>query len=175
MLPNPLHPAIVHFPVVIAILLPLGVIGALFAIRRGANTRRAWLLPMAAAIVLALSAWAAVQTGGSQSDRVQRVVLERAIEAHEEIAEAFFAGSVGVAVVALVGLAGGTIGRVARILTGAGALTLAGLVVVVGHSGGQLVYRDGAASAYTSQGTDTSIGAATREATRERIGGERPR
>ena len=42
MLPNPMHPAVVHFPVVLAFLLPLFVAGALLAIRRGANARRAW-------------------------------------------------------------------------------------------------------------------------------------
>jgi len=89
MLPNPLHPAVVHFPVVLAFLLPLFVGGALWAIRRGANARRAWLVPLAVAVALSLSAWAAVQTGGAQGERVERVVSEQAIESHEEMAEAF--------------------------------------------------------------------------------------
>lgn len=37
MLPNPLHPSIVHFPVVLAFLLPLFAAGALWAIRLGAT------------------------------------------------------------------------------------------------------------------------------------------
>lgn len=49
MLPNPLHPAVVHFPIVLAVLLPLFVIGALWAIRRGAAPLRAWSLPLAMA------------------------------------------------------------------------------------------------------------------------------
>lgn len=151
MLPNPLHPAVVHFPVVLAFLLPLFVAGAFWAIRRGAKVRRAWALPFAAAVALALSAWAAVQTGGAQDERVERVVSEQAIESHEEMAEAFLAASGGVAVLALAGLVGGMAGRAARLLTGVGALALVGLVARVGHSGGQLVYRYGAASAYTAQ------------------------
>jgi len=157
MLPNPLHPAVVHFPVVLAFLLPLFVGGALWAIRRGANARRVWLVPLAVAVALSLSAWAAVQTGGAQGERVERVVSEQAIESHEEMAEAFFAASAGLAVVALAGLIGGIPGRAARVLTGVGSLAVVGLVARVGHSGGQLVYKYGAASAYTTQSV-TSAG-----------------
>ena len=152
MLPSPLHPAIVHFPVVLAFLLPLFVGGAFWAIRRGANLRRAWMLPVACAVALSLSAFAAVRTGSTQSDRVERIVSERVIESHEEMAEAFLAASAGVVLIALAGLIGGVTGRTARLLTGVGALTLAGLVVRVGHTGGQLVYRYGAGAAYTPTG-----------------------
>jgi uncharacterized membrane protein len=162
MLPNPLHPAVVHFPVVLAFLLPLVVGGALWAIRRGANARRAWLVPLSVAVALSLSAWAAVQTGGAQGERVERVVSEQAIESHEEMAEAFLAVSAGLTVVALVGLLAGIPGRTARVLTGIGSLAVVGLVARVGHSGGQLVYKYGAASAYTTQSI-TSSGEVVRE------------
>jgi uncharacterized membrane protein len=155
MLPNPLHPAVVHFPVVLAFLLPLFVAGAYWAIRRGVNARRAWLLPLAAATALTLSAWIGVQTGGSQSERVERVVSEQAIDSHEEMAEAFLAAAASVAVVALAGLVGGPVGKTARLLTGIGSLVLIGLVARVGHSGGQLVYRYGAANAYTQSATSS--------------------
>lgn len=161
MLPNPLHPAVVHFPVVLAFLLPVFVAGAIWAIRRGVNVRRAWTVPLVGAVALTLSAWAAVQTGGTQSERVERVVSEQPIESHEEMAEAFLAVSAGVAVVALAGLLRGGAGKVARVITGAGALVLVALVARVGHSGGQLVYRFGAASAYTSP-LDSASGPGTR-------------
>jgi uncharacterized membrane protein len=150
MLSNPLHPAVVHFPVVLAFLLPLFVAGALWAIRRGANARRAWMVPVAGTIALVLSTWAAVQTGGAQADRVERVVSEQVLDTHEEMAEAFLVASAAVAGVALLGLIGGLPGKTARVLTGVGALALVGLGARVGHSGGELVYRYGAASAYTS-------------------------
>jgi uncharacterized membrane protein len=167
MLPNPLHPAVVHFPVVLAFLLPLFVAGAIWAIGRGANPRRAWMMPLIGTLAVAISAWAAVQTGGAQGERVERVVSEQAVESHEEGAEVFLAASAGIAIVALGGLVGGTAGRVARVITGVGALALVGLVVRVGHSGGQLVYRYGAASAYTSQ----VGGLATAEAPGEALAG----
>jgi len=155
-LPNPLHPAIVHFPVVLAFVLPLLVAGAFWAIRRGANTRRAWAAPLATAVALALSAWAAVETGGADSERVERVVAEQTIESHEEMAEALLAVSAAVALVAVAGLAGGAVGKTARVVTAVGALTVVVLVARVGHSGGQLVYRYGAADAYTSRNAVSS-------------------
>lgn len=166
MLPNPLHPAVVHFPVVLAFLVPLFVAGAVWAIRRGANARRAWALPLGAAIALAVSAWVAVQTGEAQDERVERVVSEQAIESHEELAEGFLAASAGVAAIALVGLVGGAAGRTARVLTGVGAVALVVMVARVGHSGGQLVYKYGAANAYAAQsgpGTDSARAAPRNE------------
>ena len=156
MLPNPLHPAIVHFPVVLAFLLPLFTIGALWAIRRGARPRRAWSIPLAGAFALAASAWLAVETGEAQDERVERVVAEQPLSAHEEMAEAFLTGSAIVTLVAVAGLVGGRIGRAARVVTAAGAVALVVGAALVGHSGGQLVYRYGAASAYATGGTPTS-------------------
>jgi uncharacterized membrane protein len=150
MLPNPLHPAVVHFPVVLAFLLPLFVAGAVWAIRRGARPRRTWSLPLAAAIALAVSAWAAVETGEAQDERVENVVAERPLSRHEEMAEKFFTASVGLAVVAAAGLVGGIPGRAARVTTALGSLALLTGAALVGHSGGELVYRYGAASAYAN-------------------------
>lgn len=150
MLPNPLHPAIVHFPVVLAVLLPLFAIGALWAIRRGARPRRAWSIPLAIACALSLSAWAAVATGEEQDERVEQVVAEQPLSAHEEMAETFLTGSAVLALVAAVGLVGGVAGRAARITAVLGSLALVGGAARVGHSGGELVYRYGAASAYAS-------------------------
>jgi uncharacterized membrane protein len=49
MLPDPLHPAVVHFPIVLMILLPLAAAGGLWAISRGVGTAKAWAIPLAAA------------------------------------------------------------------------------------------------------------------------------
>lgn len=150
MLPNPLHPAIVHFPVVLAVLLPLFAIGALWAIRRGARPRRAWGIPLAVAVALTVSAWGAVETGEEQDERVERVVTEQPLSAHEEMAETFLAGSAVLALIAAAGLIGGVVGRAARVTALLGSLALVAGAARVGHSGGELVYRYGAASAYAS-------------------------
>ena len=84
MIPHPLHPAVVHFPIVFMFLVPLIMLGALLAIRRGVPHRRAWSLAVAAGALFSLSAWAAVQTGESEEDRVEDAVSHAALEAHEE-------------------------------------------------------------------------------------------
>lgn len=156
----PLHPLVVHFPIVLVVLLPIVAGVALWAIRRGSTPRRAWLVPLAVGIALTLSAFAAVRTGSAQEDRVEHVVSRQAIHGHEEAAERFLVLSGVLVLVAAAGLARGTVGQAARLLTMAGAIGLVAAGVQVGHSGGQLVYREGAASAYTV--ASGSVGQAAR-------------
>jgi uncharacterized membrane protein len=150
MLPNPLHPAIVHFPIVLAFLLPLVSLGALWAIRRGTGFRRAWLVPVALSAALALSSWVAVETGETEEDRVERVVPDQALDAHEDAAELFLTMSGVLLAVAGFGLVGGVIGRSARVVATIGAAALVVAVARVGHTGGKLVYQYNAASAYAA-------------------------
>lgn len=160
MLPNPLHPAIVHFPVVLVFLLPIFALGALWAIRRGARPGRAWALPLTVGAALTLSAWVAIQTGQAQEERVESVVAEGAIHEHEEAAEMFLVLSGVVLLVTAAGLFGGVTGRSARIVATVGALALIAAGWRVGDSGGKLVYEHGAASAYVQaspQAGDVSI------------------
>ena len=166
----PMHPLVVHFPIVLAVLLPISVLVALWAIRKGATPRRIWAVPLSFALALAVSAWVATQTGEAQEERVEDVVGERVLHGHEEAAERFLVLSGVLALVAVAGLAKGTLGRAARIVTAAGAVGLVGAGVQVGHSGGVLVYREGAASAYTDP---TAVGSGERErATRRASAGE---
>jgi uncharacterized membrane protein len=146
----PLHPLVVHFPIVLAVLLPISVVIALWVIRKGATPRRVWSVPVAIAAALTLSAWVATQTGESQEDQVERVVPRGALHGHEESAERFLVLSGVLVLVAAAGLARGTVGRAARLVTVAGAVGVVAAGVQVGHSGGMLVYRDGAASAYAN-------------------------
>ena len=145
----PLHPVVVHFPIVLAVLLPIFALGALWAIRKGTTPRRAWSVPATMAIALALSAFVAVETGESQDERVEQVVPEQPLEAHEEAAERFLTLSAGLALLAAAGLVGGRVGGIARGLGTVGAVALVAIAVHVGHSGGRLVYEYGAANAYT--------------------------
>jgi uncharacterized membrane protein len=149
MLPDPLHPAIVHFPIVFMFLLPIAAAGALWAIRRGGSPRRAWAIPSGLALALSLSAWLAVETGESQEERVEDTVSDGALHPHEEAAERFLLLSGVLLLVSGAGLLGGRTGRSARLATAVGAIALAAVGTQVGHTGGKLVYQYGAASAYT--------------------------
>ncbi len=149
-LPNPLHPAVVHFPIVFALLVPLFAIGALVMIQRKARPLRAWGLATALFVALSFSAWAAVETGEDTSETVESVVAEAPLETHEEAAENFLRLSVLITVIAMAGLAPGRVGQGARLAAAMGALVLLVAGWRVGHSGGALVYQHGAASAYST-------------------------
>ena len=148
MLPDPLHPAVVHFPIVLVVLLPIAALLALWAIRRGRPARWSWAVPLALSAALALSAWVALQTGESEEERVEQVVSESALHEHEEAGERFLVLSGVLLLIAATGMAGGTLGRAGRILTTVGAIGLIYAGVQVGAAGGELVYQHGAASAY---------------------------
>lgn len=143
LLPSPLHPAVVHFPIV------LGLLGAVVAVA-AAFTRR-WQLPAIAAVLLGLGALGsivAVQTGERDGETAgEGPGVEAVLDQHEEWAERTQAAFVAVALVAAAGLFTTRWPRIARglgIVTGFGALVVAWCVVQTGHYGGQLVYRHGA-------------------------------
>jgi uncharacterized membrane protein len=161
MLPEPLHPAVVHFPIVLTFLLPLVALAALWHGRRYPGARGAWTLTTALAGTLTASAWLAVQTGERDEEGVERVVPEAPLEHHEEAAERFLLLSAGVLLVAGAGLLRGRVGTAARLATAAGSLGLVVAGTLVGHSGGELVYRHGAAAAHSSG--DPGSGEAARE------------
>ena len=63
LLPSPLHPAIVHLPMALVVLLPPAALVSLWIIRRGARPRAAWGVTLALLGVLAGSSWVATETG----------------------------------------------------------------------------------------------------------------
>ena len=157
-IPNPLHPAVVHLPVAIAVLVPLFALGALIFIRRGARPRVAWGITLGMLSALLLSGWVALQTGEQQEERVEDVVAESSIHTHEEAAELFLLSTAAVLAIGLVGLAPGRVGRAGRWAATLGTVGILGTGWNVGHTGGMLVYRDGAASAYATGGATRSVG-----------------
>ncbi len=152
MLTDPLHPAVVHFPIVLALLLPVVTAVALWVVLRGrALTRPVWSVVVAFSVLTAASAWVAVRTGEDQEERVEDVVSDDAIHEHEEAAEFFLPLAAVVMLVSAAGLLKGRPGDAARWLTLVGALGAAAAIVRVGATGGELVYRHGAAAAYLQQ------------------------
>lgn len=156
LIPDPLHPAVVHLPIALVLILPVVAIGALIAIRRGGRPVVAWGLTLAVLAALVASAWLATETGEQQEERVEAIVGDAPMHAHEEAAEVFLLLAFGVLVISAPGLRRGGIGRVARVAGVAGAVMLLGAGWRVGHSGGALVYQHGAAAAYAPSG-DASL------------------
>lgn len=152
MIPDPLHPAIVHFPIVLAVLAPLLAAGAFWAIQSERLPRRSWLGVVILQVVLVGTVWIATETGEHEEDRVERVVAERHIEEHEDAAERFLALAALVLPLAAAGMLSGRVGAINRALTIALSLAALGAAGYTGHSGGELVYRHGAAAAYAHPG-----------------------
>jgi len=155
LLPNPLHPAIVHLPIALTLLVPVFAVGALWAIHKGSRPWKAWGITTALFAALTLSAWAAVETGEQADERVESVVAEAPISTHEAAAELFLVLSAATLAVSVIGLRTGRLGSGARM---AGTLGAVALVVAgwrVGHSGGALVYQHGAANAYIGSAAST--------------------
>jgi uncharacterized membrane protein len=145
----PLHPIVVHFPIVLGTLLPFLAIGLWWAIKKWQWTPKVWALVSAVALVYSLAAVTAVQLGEEDEEKVEKVVSEKVIEEHEEAGELipWIAGTLF-----LVSLGGLTVkyskqAKVAMIV-----LSLVALVPVInaGHTGGKLVYEHGAAMAHLS-------------------------
>lgn len=147
----PLHPAIVHLPLGLAILMPLLAAGFAWALWSGRVRSRAWIAVVALQALLVGSGMLAMNTGEADEDRVEAVVQKSAIHQHEELAEQFVwtAGATLflTGVVLLFRQPKAT--RALTALSVVGTIAVAGMALRVGHAGGQLVYAHGAASAYT--------------------------
>jgi hypothetical protein len=151
MLPDPIHAAVVHFPIVFAMVLPLVAIVALVAIRRGGSVRLWWGIVLAVMLGLAVSSFAAVRTGEADEDRVERAVGEQPLHTHEEAGERFLVLTGALLVLGAGGLLTKRVGGPFRLL---GTVATVGVLVAgwqVGHTGGELVYRHGAAAVYVSE------------------------
>lgn len=149
MLPVPLHAAIVHFPIVFAVVLPVAALISLLAIRRGGSVVRWWGATLVLMAALSAASFAAVRSGEGEEERVERIVREQPLEAHEEAGERFLVLTGFLVLVGATGLLPGRAGGALRLLGGAATLGVLAAGWQVGHSGGELVYRHGAAAAYS--------------------------
>jgi len=152
MLPDPLHPAVVHFPIALAVLTPFFALLAFAAIQtRRAPARSAWMVVVLAQLLLAGSAWLALETGEDQEETVEKVVAERHIHTHEQAAERFLAIAAAAAAVSATGLLAGRAGAIGRAATLVAGVFVIAAGIWVGHTGGSLVYEHGAAAAYVEK------------------------
>jgi hypothetical protein len=144
------HPKVVHIPMALGVLMPLIAGGLALAWWRRWLPWRAWFVAVGLQAVLLTSGFAALRTGAAQEDRVERIVSERLIEAHEEAAEGFVGASGAVLGLMLAAAAFGARRSGLPIAAAAtlGTLLVLGLGYRTGKAGGSLVYEHGAAQAY---------------------------
>lgn len=150
----PLHPAIVHLPLALAMLVPLA---ALFVVwrawrARGAPPSRAMLAGLVVAQALLVAGGLVARAAGEHDEElVEAVVPELALEAHESASGGFVVAGAIVLVVlvaAWVVVRRGALARALVSLATLGSVAVAALGLSVGHSGGALVYQHGAARAH---------------------------
>lgn len=153
LLPDPLHAAVIHMPIALAVLLPLFALGAIIAISRGAAPRHAWGITVALAAMLAASALIAKETGEDGEERVEQIVPDAALEAHEDAADRFVVVVLAVLAVSVLGLRRDRIGAAGRLVATVGTVAVLATGYAVGKAGGELVYQHGAASAYIDGAT----------------------
>jgi uncharacterized membrane protein len=142
-LPDPLHPALVHFPIVLIL---IGMAVAVIAVfwRKG-------YIPIFAAALLtcgALGAWVALATGKSDGGLVETLSApaEALLEAHETWAERTVTAATTAAVLAIGAIATFRFPRVMRglsVATALVAMVAAWTVFETGHRGGAMVYKHG--------------------------------
>lgn len=142
----PLHPALTHLPLGLALVSPFALLWALWSTRREGG-RRPWFLPVALQVLVLVGGILAYQTGSREEERIERLVPEAALETHEHRAQAFLAAAGAAALLSLGALA--LRGRASRWAAGLAAATgfaALGLGMATGHAGGTLVFRHGAAA-----------------------------
>jgi uncharacterized membrane protein len=144
----PLHPAIVHLPLGLALVLPW--VAAFAAWRRFQGERVATYLVLLLALMLLGGNIAARQTGEGDEEIVEKVVAHAVIEHHEEAADAF---GVTVLVVLALSIATVALGARKQARWAAVAVVVASLFtatsgIKTGHDGGEIVYEHGGASAH---------------------------
>lgn len=148
------HPKVVHLPMALAVLMPLIAGGAFLALWRGWFDRRAWVGVLLLQTILVGSGAVAMNTGEREEDRVEQVVPEEPIEAHEEAAESFVWASAAVLLLMALPLAlpEGRARQAAALGAFLGTLIVFGFGYNAGEGGGKLVYQYGAAQVYATDG-----------------------
>ncbi len=143
----PLHPAIVHFPIALTVLMP-AVIGAVWwAERRGWVSAVAWRFVAGLQSVVFATSFLAQQLGEHDEEIVKHVIDPEIIEAHAAWGDRVV-WVTGMMLVLLLGAALFPRLRKFRVVVLAAALVAIVPVIFAGHSGAGLVYEHDAARAH---------------------------
>ncbi len=158
-MPEPLHPGIVHLPLALSFVLPVLIIVFAQMIRMNKMSPGAWLVIIGLQLAVTGSGYVALETGETEEHNVEKYVPKKLIHEHEEASEIF----VGSSVIALVlSVAAFFIRKEFQfpIKMGIAVISLGStyLAYSAGKLGGELVYKHGAASAYSEPAPEPSPG-----------------
>ena len=153
----PFHPIIVHFPIALTFILPPLVFVFALMIKKNKMSPQAWFIIIGLQLLTTVTGYVSLESGEEAEDVVEKVLDKKLIHEHEERAEIFVGSTVVALVLSIVAfflrkefqfmlkLAVAVIGLVSGFLA-----------YRTGESGGELVYRYGAASAYAIEGNSQS-------------------
>lgn len=146
----PLHPAVVHVPLGLALVMPVLLSGLLWSIVARRLSVRAWLVGLLLQGVVLGAAVIALRTGEQDEERVEARAGEALLEAHERAAQAFTLVAGGAFLAAVVAFGLRKRPR-AFLVSGLGAVALSvgmlALGIQTGHRGGMLVHGGAGVSA----------------------------
>lgn len=146
----PFHPSIAHLPIVASLLIPFLVLIFALMIKTNKMSSTAWLVIVGLQIFTTTTGYIALESGEAEEHTVEKVVQKKLIQEHEEAAELF----VGLTVLSLVvGVAAFFIRKEFQFYLHLGIVVISAIsffmALRAGGLGGDLVYKHGAASAYT--------------------------
>ena len=143
----PLHPIVVHFPIVLGSLLPFLGLLLWWAIKKNIMPHSVWVLVMVMALAYGASSIVAVEAGEADEEKVEEIVSERVIEEHEEAGEVIPWVAGALFLVSVAGLVKKNSHAIRLSLVILSFIAIIPLVSA-GHTGGELVYQYGAANAH---------------------------
>lgn len=146
----PLHPIIVHFPIALGLIAPLMIVFVWIGINKWNWPTQTWSLIPLLYFLLFVSSLIAVKTGEMDEEKVEDYVTHEAIEEHEEIGEKMPWLFGGLLVLSATPLFIRSKTKLLMATTLAFSTASIAPIVVTGHSGGELVYKHGAANAHTN-------------------------
>jgi uncharacterized membrane protein len=143
----PLHPLVIHFPIVLGTLFP--IVGILFwwGIKEKVVPQKLWSLVVIFAFIYTVSSVVAVELGEIDEEIVEEIVSERVIEEHEEAGELIPWVGGTLFIVSMIGYIRKKSDRLRLTLAILSLLAVYPLIET-GHTGGKLVYKYGAVIAH---------------------------
>jgi len=143
----PLHPIVVHFPIVLGVILPFTALLFWWAIKKEYLQQKAWILVVFLALTYGVSSLVAIELGETDEEKVEKVVSKKLIGEHAEAGELIPWISGGLFLFALAGFLPKNSQRIRLAMA---VLSFAAIIPLAntGHTGGRLVYKYGAANAH---------------------------